>query len=121
MKNVNLNLTINTILSGQQPGEHRSIPRVNAFKEPYTLPEGQQVLKDDNGIDCVDLTTPGTYTHTFNLNAHERCGIDIISFLGNSVTIDTDLPIHESAEGTVIKRQLSITETGTYNITIDIT
>jgi hypothetical protein len=120
MKTVYLNLTINDIPIGQQPNTDRSVPRVNVFKEPYSLPEGQEFLIDDNGIDCIDLTSSGTYNYTFNLNQYERCGVDIISFLANNVNITTDLPIDENLNGTVIKRQISIIDAGSYNINIDI-
>jgi hypothetical protein len=121
MKEVVINLNVNSIASVDYSND-RATPRVNVFREPYTLPVDHVYLVDDNNKPCLDITSPGLYTYSFNINEAEgeRCGVDIFSVLANDVYIVSDIIPVKKLFGTIKQHQISIRKGGIYNITIDI-
>ena len=121
MKTVRIKLVVNTVSPSSQPEGDRAIPRINVFKEPYTLLEGVSLLVDSDGVECEDITEPGEYNYKFELTEYERCGIDIFTFVSNTVDVQTDRRLKEDQYGTVVKRQISLHEDGDYTVTVNIT
>jgi hypothetical protein len=108
MKTVIINLNIISIPQNTQPINIRPCPRVNVFQHP---------------INPADITQVGNYNYSIELEDNGRCGVDVFAWKNNKININTNLSITSKPAGfklDQIKKNINITEAGTYNISVSI-
>jgi len=111
MKTININLDITSFTKPNdlEPQDANfPCPRVTIFQP---------------SVEPTNITEAGTYNYSFNLLAHDRCGIDFITWKTGNTKLITDLPIETINVGIYLdqtKKTIYMSEPGTYNISASI-
>lgn len=108
MKDVVINLSVNSLSENEQSPGFRPCPRINVFEHP---------------AEPTDILEIGNYTYSIKLEDNGRCGVDAFGWMNNEIDIVTDLPVTtEFAGGNLdqIQKTVNITESGIYNISISV-